>query len=100
MSNSKSHSLVFLIFILLLSSLLSSCQVGRTTYAAQLQPTFTPQTILITPNPEATKRAYAPPLTQTPTSDAPLFPTATPRIEVVHNTTNSTENQTIGSGLQ
>jgi len=100
MSNLKSYSLIPLIFILLISSLLTSCQIGRTTYAAQLQPTFTPQTILITPNPEATKRAYAPPLTQTPTSDAPLFPTATPKIEVVNNTSNSTGNQSDGAGYQ
>jgi len=74
----KSLSLVILAISLLSFGLLTSCQIGSTTYAAQLEPTYTPQTIRVTPNPEATKRVYAPPLTQTPTSNAPLFPTATP----------------------
>ncbi len=93
----NTHNFRNLVLGTLFFTLLTGCQLGKTTYAAQLQPTFTPQTILVTPNPEATKRAYAQPLTQTPTSSSPLFPTATPAANVAVSTPISNNHQSSGS---
>src|SRR5210317_2368619 len=73
----RKQKLQFLVIMIVLFGVITGCQLSGTTYAAELIPTYTPQTIIITPNSEATPRAYAPPLTQTPTSSSPLFPTAT-----------------------
>ena len=73
----STQKLHYLVIMLVLFGIITGCQLSQTTYAAELIPTYTPQTIIITPNPEATVRAFAPPLTQTPTSSSPLFPTAT-----------------------
>jgi hypothetical protein len=100
MLEDKKLNLRILILCLLIFSLLTGCQIGQTTYAAQLNPTYTPQTVLVTPNPEATKRAYASPLTQTPTSGSPLFPTATLASTQVVNTPNTKNNQNPGSSNQ
>lgn len=71
------QKLQILIIMLVLFGIITGCQMSQSTYAAEMIPTYTPQTIFITPNPEATLRSFAPPLTQTPTSSSPLFPTAT-----------------------
>lgn len=98
MDNQK-LKLQFLVITLILFGVLTGCQLGRTTYAAQLIPTYTPQTILLTPNPEATQRAYAPPLTQTPTSSSPLFPTATLTSNQMVNANKPQNNTGAGSTL-
>lgn len=99
MLKEKPFSIIGLLLFLLMLGLLSACQIGRTTYAAQLKPTFTPQTILVTPNPQATKRVYSPPLTQTPTSNAPIFPTATPAVVQNQVTPLTGSGQNSGTSL-
>ena len=98
----KNLKLQILGVMLVLFSFITGCQLSRTTYAAELVPTYTPQTIIITPNPEATLRAYAPPLTPTPTSSSPLFPTATlasNQVVKTITTTSSSESTTTDTSI-
>jgi LCP family protein required for cell wall assembly len=68
------HILVFC----LISLSLGSCRPSGATYAAKMEPTYTPETIYITADPNATVTPTPfQPLAATATHSGPIFPTAT-----------------------
>ncbi|HKJ28353.1 MAG TPA: LCP family protein [Anaerolineales bacterium] len=69
---------VILISLLILSGLgLSSCKPAGVTYASEFEPTYTPETIYITADPNYSQPPPFQPMAATPTHSGPLFPTAT-----------------------
>lgn len=78
MSLHKKLTLLFGVTVIALLAL-TGCQPGRTGYAARLNPTQTPQTVLLTADVANLGKPIAfVPVDPTATPEGPIFPTATP----------------------
>ncbi len=95
MSLHKKLSLLFGVIVIALLAL-AGCQSGRTGYAARLNPTQTPQTLLLTADVANLGKPIAfVPVDPTATPEGPIFPTATPNGDA---NLGGTDDVLIGSG--